>query len=115
MTKKYYTLKEISADFDISIKALRDHIHKGTLGASKVGRSYLVKSEDLDKFIDATNKFPVRNFLCERYETCLNEAALLNKSLDCERCPRLSYSKDRYEILLAPYHSQSSYKRKSIC
>jgi len=112
MMKKYYTLKEINADFDISIKTLRDHIHKGVLGASKVGRRYLVASDELDKFLDFTNRFPKREVFCERYDRCLSEAARLNGSLDCERCPKLSYGKERYEILLAPYSWRSAYKRE---
>ncbi len=95
-----YTLKELSNDLDISIGALRKYVNQGVLRASKVGRSYIVTSVDLDKFLENTTKIPMRNYLCQHYDTCLKDAARDNKTFDCENCQQLSYGKERYEILL---------------
>ena len=105
-----YTLKELSVDLDISIGSLRKYVNQGVLRASKVGRSYIVTSADLDKFLEHTTKIPMRNFLCQHYETCLKDAARINITFDCENCQRLSYGKERYEILLV----KSDYPRTSL-
>ncbi|MCP4354013.1 MAG: helix-turn-helix domain-containing protein [Desulfobacterales bacterium] len=81
-----YTLKELSSDLDISIGALRKYVKQGVLRASKVGRSYLVTSADLDKFLEALAKVPYRNYYCRHYDECLYSAARANEILDCEDC-----------------------------
>lgn len=88
MKKTRYTLKELSREFDMSLRELRKHIKQGTLSASKEGRCYWVKADDLDKFIKATTRPITRNYLCRFYDACLNRAALENKVFGCDECPR---------------------------
>lgn len=42
-------------------------------------------SEDTDVEVP---EFPMRNYLCGNYDTCLTKAALANKSFHCENCRR---------------------------
>jgi len=87
MDKERYTLQELSEEFEMSAKELQRHINKGNLRAKKVGRrGYLITSDDMEDFLSA--QFPMRNYLCENYNTCLNKAALANSVFDCESCPK---------------------------
>ncbi len=53
LSSDLYTLREISTQLDMSIRSLREYIRNGKLGAFKIGRSYMVSSDALDRFIDA--------------------------------------------------------------
>jgi len=88
MKDSRYTLKELSQEFDMSLRELRKHIKQGTLNASKEGRCYWVKADDLERFITATTKPVTRNYLCQYYDACLNRAALENKVFGCDDCAR---------------------------
>ncbi|QTA89446.1 helix-turn-helix domain-containing protein [Desulfonema magnum] len=98
-----YTLKELSKDLDIDVKVLREYIKKGHLRASKVGRTYLVSSVDLKAFLDTDIAFskrgpepdeiPMRNYICQHYDYCLDKAAKANKIFGCENCRRFIRAK----------------------
>lgn len=102
-----YTLKEISKDLNIKVKTLRSYISQGILIANKVGRTYLVRASDLDKFLennavlskdkDDPVKIPSRNYLCRYYDGCLTEAALENKTFSCDGCQSFRLA-DKQEI-----------------
>ncbi len=83
-----FTLKDLSENYGISLRDLRKHIKRGSLAATKVGRSYWVTASDLDKFLAALAKSPTRNYLCRYYDQCLDRAALANRIFDCEDCQR---------------------------
>lgn len=81
-----YTLKELSNNLDISIRDLKRHLKRGTLRASKVGQKYLVRTEDIDNFLDNISEVPFRNYLCGNYDICLDRAAQKNRVFSCEDC-----------------------------
>ncbi|MCP4112165.1 MAG: helix-turn-helix domain-containing protein [Desulfobacteraceae bacterium] len=83
-----YTLKELSNNLDINIRDLKRHINRGTLRASKIGQRYLVRTEDMDEFLDSICEVPFRNYLCGKYDDCLDRAAQANKVFSCENCHR---------------------------
>jgi len=82
-----YTLKELSDELEISVKTLRKHVKNGLLGAAKIGRTYFVSSEELDKFIERTTIR--RNYLCPYYSECLYDAAHHNELFNCNTCQRV--------------------------
>ena len=81
-----YTLRELSEDLDISINDLRSHIRQGKLKAKKTGRGYSIEDADLDDFV--ASQIPLRNYLCQNYNRCLDRSARANTVLDCELCPK---------------------------
>ncbi len=95
MNRNETTLKELSKQYDISIKDLRAFVNQGALSAAKVGRSYRVKKSDADIFMKSdivknrrkkTGPMPERNYLCGNYDVCLNKAAAANEMFGCEGC-----------------------------
>ncbi len=102
MKKVRYTLKEISKEHKTDVKLLRRYISEGALRATKVGRTYLVTSGDLNTFLKANyslggrradaNKAVNRNYLCQSYDHCLDVAARANKNFDCGACKKFSPS-----------------------
>ncbi|MCT2023187.1 helix-turn-helix domain-containing protein [Corynebacterium sanguinis] len=48
ITRKWLTLKEAAVYTGYSVKTLRRRIQDGTLKASRTGRDYRVKTDDLD-------------------------------------------------------------------
>lgn len=92
--KRRYTLKELSKELDISVKALRHHIKIGNLSATKLGRAYYVKSSARDEFltnvaiIKNKNKPHKRYYLCVHYDKCLYDAARVNRCFSCDNCQK---------------------------
>lgn len=84
--KSHYTLKDLSNELQMSVRTLRAHVRKGTLCASKIGRTYWVMAADVDRFLD--RGFPMRNYLCTNYNTCLAKAARLNTNFECNNCQK---------------------------
>jgi len=85
-----YTLNELSDELDISVDILKKHINQGTLRATKIDRTFWITSSDVDKFLDADVNSPVRNYLCQHYDTCLDKAAIANKSFSCKNCRKFT-------------------------
>jgi len=50
--KEFYTLEQLSKDINIAIPSLRKFIKDGYLSASKVGTRYVIKREDIIKWLD---------------------------------------------------------------
>lgn len=48
---KTYTVSEVQDILKVSVRTIRAYISTGKLKASKVGRSYVIKREDLEQFI----------------------------------------------------------------
>ena len=88
MKETRYTLKQLSQEFDMSLRELRKHIKQGTLNAAKEGRCYWVTASDLERFVSVTTRPVTRNYLCQYYDACLNRAALENKVFGCDECIR---------------------------
>ena len=86
MNEETYSLKELSDDLDISVRTLKGYIRKGQLQASKVGRAYYVTFSEMERFVES--QCPVRNYLCEHYNQCLDRAARANRVFECEGCPK---------------------------
>ena len=53
MEKESYTLRELSEELVMTVRALRMYIRQGTLNARKVGRTYLVSKMALNDFLRA--------------------------------------------------------------
>lgn len=49
---KTYTVKEAEDILHVKSKAIRGYIKSGKLKASKVGRGFIIKSENIEKFIE---------------------------------------------------------------
>jgi excisionase family DNA binding protein len=49
---KTYTVKEAEEILKVKGRAIRDYIKNGKLKASKIGRGWVIKKEDLEKFIE---------------------------------------------------------------
>lgn len=94
-----YTLNELSNELDISVKILKNHINKGTLHATKIDRTFWVTSSDADKFLETDINSPVRNYLCQHYDTCLDRAAYANKTFSCKSCRKFTHAEKQ---LLTP-------------
>lgn len=50
--KEVYTLEQLSNELDFNIQSLRKFIKNGELTASKVGTKYVIKRDDLIKWLD---------------------------------------------------------------
>ncbi len=88
MKEGRYTLKELSREFEMSLRELRKHIKQGTLVADKVGRCYWVNAAELERFIAKTTRTITRNYLCQHYDSCLDDAARANNIFGCDECTR---------------------------
>ena len=95
MKKSEYTLKDLSKEYDISIKDLRAYVNQGELNAVNIGRSYRIKPRYLKRFLKSDalknrNKkdhtMPYRNYTCGNYDRCLERAAMANENFGCEGC-----------------------------
>jgi excisionase family DNA binding protein len=53
MTEKFYTVKDINAQFGISDKKILKEIRAGRLKARKTGRSYLFKKSDIETWFNS--------------------------------------------------------------
>jgi excisionase family DNA binding protein len=98
MEKTHHTLKDISKELKVDVRILREFISKGKLRATKVGRAYLVTSDDLKRFLKSNvdlhkntsknGKYFMRNYLCKYYDICLYDAAKANQVFDCKDCQK---------------------------
>lgn len=52
MSSKFYTVKELSDLFKVSVKTIRDTITSGELEAYKVGREWRVSEEAVQMYLD---------------------------------------------------------------
>lgn len=50
--KEFYTLEQLSAELDITVRTLREEIKKGKLPASKIGHKYIMQREDIKSWLD---------------------------------------------------------------
>jgi excisionase family DNA binding protein len=48
----FYTTEKVAEILDVSVESVQRWIRNKRLKASKVGRGYRIKKEDLEKFID---------------------------------------------------------------
>lgn len=51
--KTYLTETQVARMFKVNIPTVRRYVRSGRLPAAKVGRSYVISGDDIDKFIDA--------------------------------------------------------------
>lgn len=49
---KTYTVKEAESILKVKGKAIRSYIKDGKLKASKIGKAWVIKQEDIEKFIN---------------------------------------------------------------
>lgn len=56
MEIKTYTVKEAEAILKVGGKAIRGYIKSGKLTASKIGKSWVIKQEDIESFIKANQQ-----------------------------------------------------------
>lgn len=49
--ERFYTLQEIADLLHMHINSIRNYVKQGKLPASKVGRSYLVKEEYIERLV----------------------------------------------------------------
>ena len=52
MDIKTYTVKEAEGILRVNGKTVRSYIKAGRLKAAKIGRAWVIKKEDLEKFIE---------------------------------------------------------------
>ena len=52
-TIELYTVNDIAKSLNMTIQTVRDYIKRGDLIASKIGRQYIVTSENYRAFIEA--------------------------------------------------------------
>lgn len=52
-TIELYTVNDIAKSLNMTIQTVRDYIKRGDLIASKIGRRYIVTSENYRAFIEA--------------------------------------------------------------
>lgn len=53
---RVYELKEVANILKINIRVLRRYIKEGKIEASKIGRKYVIKAEDLDNYLARNSK-----------------------------------------------------------
>lgn len=58
---KIYELKEVASILKINIRVLRRYINEGKIRASKIGRKYVIKGEDLDAYLQSNSKGSITN------------------------------------------------------
>lgn len=51
--KTYLTAPQVARMFRVNIPTVRRYIRSGKLSAAKVGRSYVISGDDIDKFVEA--------------------------------------------------------------
>lgn len=51
--KEYYTLEDLTKEFNMNIQTLRIYIKEGKLKASKVGVKYIITRDNINKFLKA--------------------------------------------------------------
>ena len=74
---KVYELKEVASILKINLRVLRRYINENKIKASKIGRKYLIKAEDLEAYLQGNS-----NNLNATEETPTNkERALLEAML----------------------------------
>lgn len=50
--KEFYTLEQLGKDLNFNIQSLRKFVKDGELKASKLGTKYVVKRDDIIKWLD---------------------------------------------------------------
>lgn len=50
--EKLYSAEEVAEYLKVTLRTVRDWIKKGEIRASKVGKAYLVKESDIQRFVN---------------------------------------------------------------
>lgn len=56
--QKLITAEEAAEYFHVSLRTVRQWISSGKLSASKIGKYYFIKEQDIDTFLDANRVEP---------------------------------------------------------
>ena len=51
-TTTFYNLKDLEKVLGVKVRKIREYIKKRELGASKVGRQYIVTDDDVREFVE---------------------------------------------------------------
>ena len=82
---KVYELKEVASILKINLRVLRRYINENKIKASKIGRKYLIKAEDLEAYLQGnSNNLNATEETPSNKERALLEAMLVKTDIGKE-------------------------------
>ena len=82
---KVYELKEVASILKINLRVLRRYINENKIKASKIGRKYLIKAEDLEAYLQGnSNNLNATEETPSNKERALLEAMLVKADIGKE-------------------------------
>ena len=82
---KVYELKEVASILKINLRVLRRYINENKIKASKIGRKYLIKAEDLEAYLQGnSNNLNTTEETPSNKERALLEAMLVKADIGKE-------------------------------